>query len=90
MTTMTRWPPYMPRLHFHHHHDVNGLFPRFFEEKKDATRNAGYRPLHGRVETGSSIADAIVARTREPGPARWYQGTDARGSKHCVRNGHWA
>src|SRR4029077_20743234 len=38
-------------------------------EKKDETRNAGYRPLHGRVETGGSIADAIVARTREPRPA---------------------
>jgi len=31
MTTMTRWSPYMRKLHFHHHHDVNGLFPRFFD-----------------------------------------------------------
>ena len=35
MTTMTRWSPYMPRLHFHHHHDVNGLFPRFFDDAPD-------------------------------------------------------
>src|SRR5260370_22615232 len=35
MTTMTRWSPYMPKLHFHHHHDVNGLFPRFFDGPAD-------------------------------------------------------
>jgi HSP20 family protein len=35
MTTITRWSPYMPKLHFHHHHDVNGLFPRFFDGPVD-------------------------------------------------------
>ena len=35
MTTMTRWSPYMPKLHFHHHHDVNGLFERIFAGAPD-------------------------------------------------------
>ena len=58
MTTMTRWSPYMPRLHFHHHHDVNGLFPRFFDDAPDeaAQPAASWLPAaEGRLENGTYI-----------------------------------
>ena len=35
MTTMTRWSPYMPKLHFHHHHDVGGQVHRIFDGAPD-------------------------------------------------------
>ena len=58
MTTMTRWSPYMSRLHFHHHHDVNGLFPRFFDGAPDeaAQPAASWLPAaEGRLENGTYI-----------------------------------
>ena len=58
MTTMTRWSPYMPRLHFHHHHDVNGLFPRFFDDAPDeaAQPAASWLPAaEGRLEHGTYV-----------------------------------
>jgi HSP20 family protein len=58
MTTMTRWSPYMPRLHFHHHHDVNGLFPRFFDDAPDeaAQPAASWLPAaEGRLENGTYV-----------------------------------
>ena len=58
MTTMTRWSPYMSRLHFHHHHDVNGLFPRFFDGAPDeaAQPAASWLPAaEGRLENGTYV-----------------------------------
>src|SRR5712664_1276949 len=58
MTTMTRWSPYMPRLHFHHHHDVNGLFPRFFDDAPDeaAQPAASWLPAaEGRLEDSTYV-----------------------------------
>jgi HSP20 family protein len=58
MTTMTRWSPYMSRLHFHHHHDVNGLFPRFFDGTPDeaAEPAVSWVPAaEGRLENGTYV-----------------------------------
>jgi HSP20 family protein len=58
MPTMTRWSPYMPKLHFHHHHDVNGLFPGFFEDAPDeaAQPAASWLPAaEGRLENGTYV-----------------------------------
>jgi HSP20 family protein len=58
MTTMTRWSPYMPKLHFHHHHDVNGLCRRFFDDATDETAQpaASWVPAaEGRLENGTYV-----------------------------------
>ena len=58
MTTMTRWSPYVPKLHFHHHHDVNGLFQRIFEGAPDeeAQPAASWLPAaEGRIEDGTYV-----------------------------------
>jgi len=58
MTTMTRWSPYMPKLHFHHHHDVNGLFPRFFDGPADEAVQpaASWLPAaEGRLENDTYV-----------------------------------
>ena len=58
MTTMTRWSPYMPRLHFHHHHDVNGLFQRIFDGAPDeeAQPTASWVPAaEGRLENDTYV-----------------------------------
>jgi HSP20 family protein len=58
MTTMTRWFPYVPKLHFHHHHDVEGLFPRMFDGTPDeeAQPAASWLPAaEGRLENDTYI-----------------------------------
>jgi HSP20 family protein len=58
MTTMTRWSPYMPKLHVHHHHDVNELFQRIFEDvpEEGAQPAASWLPAaEGRLENGTYI-----------------------------------
>ena len=58
MTTMTRWSPYVPKLHFHHHHDVNGLCRRFFDDAPDeaAQPAASWVPAaEGRLENGTYV-----------------------------------
>jgi len=63
MTTMTRWSPYVPKLHFHHHHDVNGLFQRIFEGAPDeeAQPAASWLPAaEGRLENGTYVIQLAV------------------------------
>ena len=58
MTTMTRWSPSMAKLRFHHYHDVNGLFPRFFDDAPDevAQPAASWLPAaEGRLEDGTYV-----------------------------------
>ena len=58
MTTMTRWSPYVPKLHFHHHHDVNGLCRRFFDDAPDeaAQPAAPWLPAaEGWLENGTYV-----------------------------------
>ena len=58
MTTMTRWSPYMPKLHVHHHHDVNELFQRIFDGAPDegAQSAASWLPAaEGRLENGTYV-----------------------------------
>ena len=58
MTTMIRWSPYMPKLHWHHHHDVNGLFQRIFDGAPDeaAQPAASWLPAaEGRLENGTYV-----------------------------------
>ena len=57
MTTMMRWSPFTPKLHFHHHH-VHDLFPRFFDAATDepAQPAAAWLPAaEGRLEDGTYI-----------------------------------
>jgi HSP20 family protein len=58
MITMTRWSPYMPKLHFHHHHNVNELFPRVWDDAPDeaAQPAASWLPAaEGRLENGTYV-----------------------------------
>lgn len=58
MTLMTRWSPYMPKLHVHHHHDVDELFERVFDGTPDeaAQPAASWRPaVEGRLENGTYV-----------------------------------
>jgi HSP20 family protein len=58
MTTMTRWSPYMSKLHFLHHHDVNGLFQRMFDGTPDeaAQPAASWFPAaEGWLENGTYV-----------------------------------
>ena len=58
MTTMTRWSPYMPKLHFHHHHDVDGLFQRIVDGAPDeaAQPAAPWLPAaEGWLENGTYV-----------------------------------
>jgi HSP20 family protein len=58
MTTMTRWSPYVPKLHFHHHHDVDGMFQRMFDGAPDeaAQTPALWLPAaEGRLENDTYI-----------------------------------
>ena len=59
MTTMIRSSPYLSRLHFHHHHDVNnGLFQRIFDGAPDeeAQPAASWLPAaEGRLENDTYI-----------------------------------
>ena len=58
MTTMIRWSPYMPKLHWHHHHDVNGLFQRMVDDAPDeaAQPAASWLPAaEGRLENGTYV-----------------------------------
>jgi len=57
MTTMIPWSPFMPKLHFHHHH-VADLFPEFFDVATDepAQRAAAWLPAaEGRIEDGTYV-----------------------------------
>ena len=58
MTTMIRWSPYMPKLHFHHHHDVDGLFQGMVDGAPDeaAQPAASWLPAaEGRLEHGTYV-----------------------------------
>ena len=58
MTTMIRWSPYMPKLHWHHRHDVHGLFPRMVDGAPDeaAQPAASWLPAaEGRLEEGTYV-----------------------------------
>lgn len=58
MTTMTRWSPFAPKFHVHHHHDVDALFQRFFNGAPDETdqRAASWLPaVEGRIEDGTYV-----------------------------------
>ena len=58
MTTMTRWSPYMPKLHFHHHHDVGGQVHRIFDGAPDeaAQPAAPWLPAaEGWLENGTYV-----------------------------------
>ena len=58
MTTMIRWSPFTPKLHFHHHHDVNEMFGRLFDGATDeATERAtSWVPAaEGRIEDGAYV-----------------------------------
>ena len=58
MATMTRWFPYMPKLHLHHHHDVNELFQGVFEgvPEEGAQPAASWLPAaEGWLENGTYV-----------------------------------
>lgn len=58
MTTMTRWSPYMPKFHVHHHHDINGLLQRIFDGAagEEVQPAASWLPAaEGRLENGTYI-----------------------------------
>jgi HSP20 family protein len=58
MSTMTRWSPYMPKVHVHHHHDVDELFQRIFDGAPDEAAQpvAAWRPAaEGRLENGTYV-----------------------------------
>jgi HSP20 family protein len=58
MTTMTRWSPYMPKLHVHHHHNVSELFERIFDGAPDeeAQPAASWLPAaEGWLENGTYV-----------------------------------
>ena len=55
MTTMTRWSPFTPKLHFH---TLNDLFPGFFDASTEepAERTASWLPAaEGRIEDGTYV-----------------------------------
>ena len=58
MTTMLRWSPFAPKVHFHHHH-VNDLFQRFVDNNATdelAQPTASWAPAaEGRIEDGTYI-----------------------------------
>ena len=57
MTTMIRWSPFLPKLHFHHHH-VHDLFPGFSDAATDETAQPATSwlpPAEGRIEDGTYI-----------------------------------
>jgi HSP20 family protein len=58
MTTMTRWSPFAPKFHFHHHHDGDDLVQRFFNGATHEAdqRAASWLPaVEGRIEDGTYV-----------------------------------
>jgi len=58
MTTMTRGSPYMPKVHFHHHHDVDGRFQRMFDDgpaEETQPAESWLPAAEGRLENGTYV-----------------------------------
>ncbi len=59
MTTMTRWSPFTPKFHLHHHHhDIDDLLRGVFNGATDeAAQDApSWRPaVEGRIEDGTYV-----------------------------------
>jgi HSP20 family protein len=63
MTTMTRWSPFAPKFHVHHHHDVDDLLQRVFNGAPDETaqRAATWLPaVEGRIEDGTYVIQVAL------------------------------
>ncbi len=64
MTTMIRWSQFTPKFHFHHHHDVDDPFQRFFDGATDeaAQRAASWLPAaEGRIEDGTYVIQLALS-----------------------------
>ena len=61
MTTMIRLSPYLPKLHWHHHHDVNGLFPRMVEDEAAQPAASWLPAAEGRLENGTYVIQLALS-----------------------------
>ncbi len=62
MTAMIRWFPFSPKLHFHHH-QMDDLFPRFFDAATDepAQPAESWLPAaEGRLEDGTYVIQVAL------------------------------